>query len=104
MSETTLKQKVKKLFSRIILRTMPPCKEVVKIISASLDRDLTVRERIVMKMHLAACRPCVRYLEQSEFLGDAVGRLDESSKESLFSGTLSDQARQRIKDALKASL
>lgn len=88
------------MFRRIILRTFPSCKEIVHIISASLDRPLTLREKILMKLHLAACKPCVRYLDQSAFVSEAVKIMDEADKMDLFAGSLSDAARARIKSAL----
>ena len=82
---------------------LPPCKEMVKIISASLDRKLTFRERVILKIHLWACQPCVRYFEQSQILQNAASHLDDELKNELFSGRLSDEARNRIKDIMRAS-
>jgi hypothetical protein len=56
-----------------------------------------------MNLHLVACKPCVRYFEQSAFLNTAVHELDEKLKEDLFTGRLSDTARENIKNILKAS-
>ena len=87
----------------MILRTLPPCKEIVKIVSASLERPLTLRERFLMRLHLVACKPCVRYMEQSQFLSSAVTQMDDHLKDELFTGRLSDDARDRIKNILKTS-
>lgn len=57
-----------------------------------------------MKLHLVACKPCVRYMEQSQFLSRATHHLDEKLKEDLFTGRLSNEARQRIKNVLKTSV
>jgi hypothetical protein len=103
MSETGIISKLRRAKNRMILRTLPPCKEIVKIVSASLDRPLTFRERFLMKLHLVACKPCVRYMEQSHFLSSAVTQMDEHLKDELFTGKLSDDARQRIKNMLKTS-
>src|SRR6185369_12142424 len=103
MAETGIVQRLRRARNLFILRTLPPCKEIVKIVSASLDRKLTLRERTVMRLHLVACKPCVRYMEQSRFLGTAASQLDENLKDELFTGKLSDEARDRIKDLLKAS-
>ena len=103
MSELTITQKILRPFRRAILRTFPSCKEIVRIISASLDRPLTLREKVLMKMHLAACKPCVRYLNQSEFVSDAIKIMDEAEKMDLFAGSLSGAARARIKNALTAA-
>lgn len=103
MSELSTSQKISRLFRRTILRTFPSCKEIVHIISASLDRPLTRREKVLMKIHLFACKPCVRYLDQSEFVSKAVKIMDESEKLDLFAGNLSEVARSRIKTALAAA-
>lgn len=103
MSDTGIIFKLRRAKNRMILRTLPPCKEIVKIVSASLDRPLTLRERFLMKLHLVACKPCVRYMEQSHFLSSAVTQMDEHLKDELFTGKLSDDARDRIKNILKTS-
>jgi hypothetical protein len=88
---------------RFIRRRLPPCKEIVKIISASFDRGLTLRERFIMRLHVFACRPCARYFAQSEFLNTATHVLDDKLKTDALDGRLSDEARERIKKLLKAS-
>jgi predicted anti-sigma-YlaC factor YlaD len=40
---------------------MLSCREVVERSSALLDGDLSLRERMSMRMHLAMCRHCRRY-------------------------------------------
>jgi len=102
VSELTIIQKITRPFRRAILRIFPSCKEIVHIISASLDRPLTIRERFLMKMHLLACKPCVRYLDQSVFLSQAVKQMSEKEKDSLLSGSLSEESRARIKDVLRS--
>jgi hypothetical protein len=42
-------------------------------------------------------------MEQSHFLSAAASQLDENLKDELFTGKLSDDARDRIKALLKAS-
>jgi hypothetical protein len=103
MAEIAIIQKLRRARNLFILRTLPPCKEIVKIVSASLDRRLTVREKAVMRLHLIACKPCVRYMEQSHFLSSAASQLDDTLKNELFTGKLSDEARDRIKKVLKSS-
>lgn len=88
---------------RFIRRRLPPCKEIVKIISASFDRKLTLGEKLVMKLHVFACRPCTRYFEQSEFLVSATQVLDQKLRGEALDGQLTDEARERIKKLLKAA-
>lgn len=103
MSESTFFQKVMKVFRRSVLRGFPSCKEIVHIISASLDRPLTLRERFLMKMHLFACKPCVRYLDQTSFLSKAIKLMDDDEKADLLHGSLDDASRARIKAAVRAA-
>lgn len=103
MKETRIYKALRRTINITILRALPPCKEIVKIVSASLDRKLTLRERAIMRLHLAACKPCVRYMEQSQFLQAATSELDEKLRQEVFSGRLSDEARDRIKARLRAS-
>ena len=103
MSEQGSTDKIRRTLRRAILRAFPPCVEVVPIISASLDRPLTMRERFVMKMHLIACRPCVRYLDQTSFLARVMKVLDGEEKSSLFLASLSEETRARIKELLRMS-
>ena len=102
MSEQRAIEKMKRSARRAILRAFPPCREVVRIISASLDRPITLRERLVMKMHLVACKPCVRYLDQSSFLAHALKVMDDDEKAMLFSGSLREETRTRIREMLRA--
>jgi predicted anti-sigma-YlaC factor YlaD len=44
------------------------CREVVERSSALLDGDLSLRERMSMRMHLAMCRHCRRYWRQLRLL------------------------------------
>ncbi len=104
MDDLTLRQRMRRAVNRAVLRRMPPCKEVVKIISASLDRPLTLKEKFIVRLHLLTCRPCERYLQQSEFLQKATHQLDDKLKEDVLTGRLSDEARARIKDLLRSAV
>lgn len=104
MPETTIKQKIRRSVNLAIVRYLPPCKEIVQIVSASFDRRLTFREKTILRLHLYACRPCARYFEQSKFLSKATHELDDKLKEDVFSGRLSDEARRRIKTTLLSAI
>jgi hypothetical protein len=102
MNLADIKFKIRRAINRFLLRHLPPCKDLVHVLSASLDRKLTLHEKIVMKLHLYACKPCVRYFEQSTFLSKAASQLDEKQKDAFYAGRLSDSARKRIKDMMQA--
>jgi hypothetical protein len=81
---------------------MRTCKEVTRLISESLDRDLPLRERIGLRMHLIMCKFCSRYEKQTLMIRDAIGfyakQMDRGESTPLHK--LSKEARERIKSSL----
>ena len=53
------------------------CKEVTRLISEGLDRDLSLAERAQLQVHLAICRGCRAVNDQMQFLRRAVKQLFE---------------------------
>jgi hypothetical protein len=49
---------------------LPPCEEITKIVSASFDRPLTVKERLQKRLHFLFCAFCRRYGRQIKVLRD----------------------------------
>ena len=90
---------MKRAYNIFVWRNLPPCKDIVRTLSDSLGRKLTLREKIITKLHLAACPPCVRYLEQSKFLQRILGEIGPMAPASPHDH-LSDEARERIKRSL----
>ena len=43
---------------------MLDCKQASQLISQSLDRSLTLRERLALKLHLFICAFCKRFSQQ----------------------------------------
>ena len=79
------------------------CAEATRLISDSMDRSLTVGERIKLRGHLLICRLCDRYRRQLRFLRAAVrwqvSRLAESTTEP---AGLSPEAKERLRRRLSA--
>ena len=73
------------------------CKDVSRIASEAQDRKLGIMEYVGMKIHLWICKPCEHYVEHLDFLKKAAKQADGVPGQS----TLSDEARQRIKENLK---
>ena len=55
------------------------CKEVSRIVSQGLDRDLGFGERVRLRVHLAICDGCANFTKQLAFLRTAVQRLDSKN-------------------------
>lgn len=81
---------------------MLSCKEVSHLVSDSLDRKLSLWQRIQVRLHLLMCRFCSRFRKQTLFLRDA-GRhypMVVAETETATSTGLSPEARDRIKRSL----
>ncbi|MGD9590622.1 MAG: hypothetical protein AB7Q37_11050 [Pyrinomonadaceae bacterium] len=87
-------------FNLFIWRKLPACKEMVKIITASMDEKLSWREWILLKIHLLSCDPCVNFIKQLRFISTALRNNDDRIGQEDESVKLSDKARSRMKEAL----
>jgi hypothetical protein len=86
-----------------LLRRLPTCQALVPVMSESLERPLTLRERVVLKVHLWICVWCEWYLRQLHELRAASRALGarEQRGEDMPGPGLSDDARERIRRALE---
>lgn len=50
----------------------PTCREVHRLVSEGMDRDLTMVERTRMRVHLMVCGACTRFNQQMETLRRAM--------------------------------
>ncbi len=85
-----------------LLRRLPTCKQTVKMMSESLERRLTLRERINVKLHLWICLWCVWYIEQLQLLRTTIRTKaeQEPNLDSSSLPSLSTEARERMKQNL----
>jgi hypothetical protein len=85
-----------------LLRRLPTCKEMVKVMSQSMERPLTTRERVLLRLHLWVCAWCVWYLENLRLLRESLrARAARLEAEGPPGVSLSAEARGRIKSALR---
>lgn len=78
---------------------MLSCKEVSRLVSESLDRELPWGQRVSLHLHLLLCSLCSRFRRQMLFLQRAARAFGEADMLSA-QVRLSPEARQRIKDLL----
>lgn len=90
--------KLKHSIRYFFLRNLPPCQQMVETISQSMERKLTLRESIDLKLHLWICAWCQWYMEHLHIIRDAARAKAESP--DLSGPTLSSEARERIKRKL----
>jgi hypothetical protein len=77
------------------------CKEVSMMVSESMDRKIPLHRRMLMTAHLSMCRYCNRFKKQLLILKNAAG-LEDIHEDGLGgSPSLSEEARERIKRAMR---
>lgn len=79
------------------------CREITKLVSESMDRELPWRNRMAVWMHLAMCRLCAGFARHVKLLRTAVHEHPERLAEGPADEpvVLSSDARDRIKAAIR---
>jgi hypothetical protein len=84
---------------------MLTCREASQLISESLDKPLTLRQRMSLKVHLLMCRYCTRFQRQMLFLRDVLHRTAHEESGDAYPESsdisLTPEARERIKASVK---
>lgn len=78
---------------------MLDCKHASRLVSQSMDRQLSLRERLGLRLHLLLCDACTQFSRQMTLLQQAV-RQWSSRVENDTRLTLPGDARQRIAAAV----
>jgi hypothetical protein len=81
---------------------MLSCKQASQIISQSLDRPLTIRERFALKLHLLICKYCKRFSQQLHTLRVAL-TLATSAIENDDTIKMPSTTKKRITDLIDAN-
>jgi len=76
------------------------CKKVTYLVSESLDRKLSLYQRMGMRIHLMMCKFCSRYQEQLLFLRKTARLYSESSEDSDLSIQMPSDVGKRIKESM----
>lgn len=53
----------------------PTCKEVHRLVSESMDRRLSLWERLRMALHIMVCRACSNFRSQMTLMREAMRRI-----------------------------
>ncbi len=87
-------------------RRLPDCRNVTATLSASLDRDLDLWDRIVNRLHLFTCDRCGRYLDQIWFMSRTLHDNGDSLADggSAEAPRLGAELKKKLKDAVSASM
>jgi len=80
----------------------PSCGTAARLQSEALDHKLTWQQRLGLRLHLVLCKWCRRYGKQIGFVHNVVhSHPDEVT--SAIPRQLSDEARERIRQKLRAN-
>lgn len=83
-----------------LLRTLPTCQQTVEKISQSMERSLSLRERIDLKLHLWICVWCQWYLEHLHIIRQTARTQADTPADFTSGPGLSNEARERIRRRL----
>lgn len=78
---------------------MLSCKQASQLISQSLDRPLTLRERFTLQLHLIVCKYCRRFSKQLQTLRVALKQMTHAI-ENNNTIEMPSAAKKRITDQL----
>jgi hypothetical protein len=77
------------------------CKNASQLISQSLDRKLSFKQRWQLKFHLFICDACYRFNQQLYQLRAMLNKMRQQT-EADVSITLSTEAKERIKEKINS--
>ena len=92
-----LYDKLKHSIRYYLLRTLPTCQQTVATISESMERSLTLRERVKLKLHLWICAWCQWYFEHLHLIRETARAKADEPPDFVSNTTLSNEARERIR-------
>ena len=75
---------------------MLKCKDAGRLRSQSQDRQLTLREKAGLRLHLWICNSCREFSRQLQLIRQACQRIEESEQIGVNAAELSSQAKTRI--------
>ncbi len=89
-----------RLLISLIASHTPKCREVVKLLSQSMDVKLPITTRIKLRFHYLMCAWCQRYENQLRALRKVSSALPEYV-DDCCSESLPDSSKERLKQALR---
>ena len=78
----------------------PRCRDVVRIASQGMEREVPLSMRIKLWLHNRMCCWCQRYMQQLHYLRKTARAFPEKAGETSRE-VLSTQAKERLKEALR---
>jgi predicted anti-sigma-YlaC factor YlaD len=63
----------------MVREMMLSCKQVTRLVSQGLEREMSFTERVRLRVHLAICDGCTNFSQQIAFLRKATAKLADES-------------------------
>ncbi len=73
---------------------------MIRILSLGMDKELSLLTRIKLRIHYLMCSFCKRYAKQLKYMREVAREFPEKIGE-VSDATLSAEAKQRLKEALR---
>ena len=89
-----------RLLVRFIANHTPKCREVIKLLSQSMEVKLPITTRIKLRLHYLICAWCQRYEKHLRALRKISSSLPEHV-DDCCPETLPDSSKERLKQALR---
>ena len=81
----------------------PSCKDMTYLLSQSMDRRLSLHNRLLIWLHLAICDRCARFAVQLAFIRNASRSIFEYA-ENISTARFPESAKERIKERIRQRL
>ena len=96
-------EKLKKQYRWWWLRRLPDCETLTQVMSESMDHPISLKQRIILRIHNHFCYWCKWYYDQIRLLRHAFGGSPQEKQEDVFPKEgLSEEAKERIKRSLSS--
>ena len=92
-------QKANYTMMRLMVRVMPSCRDISQLISDGMDRNLPLRKRLSIRLHVSMCGFCRRYEKQLHLLREGVGHYADPEA-NVVEKSLSPAAKEKLEKAL----
>ena len=89
------------MLAEFLARITPPCRDVTRFASESMDRTLPLSTRIQLQLHYWICQACTEYRRQLLVLRQATRR-SATEAHAQEDTQLSSAAKAKLKEALRA--
>jgi hypothetical protein len=89
---------------KFIGKHTPKCREMVRILSQSMDEPLSLKMRIKTRLHFLICCWCQRYEEQLVYMRQTARQFPEHADEASgapFPADAKERIKQRLADQIR---